>query len=189
MRQPGKHCSYWERLAEELKARVSPVHGFSQQLPAVCPTPRTKQSRLGGGPASQFLRAHTLTLFLWQGSHLLHEDQAESTQSRGWGRLLTDRACLLLATLLLVLLALRDSSSPLHSINKSFRVWNHRAVRTEESGRPLCHTTCLRELMLVGPHQVFHAASRFPYSLILSEHVPLLSAQEQTQSSTPAPRE
>lgn len=45
-----------------------------------------------------------LTLFFWQGSHLLHEDQGESTQSRGWGGSRADRA-----RLLLVLISPRDS--------------------------------------------------------------------------------
>lgn len=66
-------------------------------------------------------RPQTLTLFFWQGSHLLHEDQAESRQSRGCGRLLTDRAHLPLAMLLLVPLRLRDSFSPLHSTTQELQ--------------------------------------------------------------------
>lgn len=64
VRQPGNHWSYWGWRAEELKAiwkqkpAVPPVQGFPQQLPTVCPTPWTKKTRLGGGPASQLLRLH-----------------------------------------------------------------------------------------------------------------------------------
>lgn len=126
VRWPGNHWSSRGWRAEELKWHLNAkacsltCTGLSSAAPRCLPKPTDKKRQgleevLPPGFSDFMPRPQTLTLFFWQGSHLLHEDQGESVQSRGCGRLLTDRAHLLVAMLLLVLLRLRVSSSPLHS--------------------------------------------------------------------------
>lgn len=96
VRHPGKLCNYLGCWAEELKATrmQNPRTGLSLAAPSVCPTPGTNRTWLEGGPApSQRSPEQTLTLFLWQGSHLLQEDQEERAQSRGCGGALTEPLC------------------------------------------------------------------------------------------------
>lgn len=122
-RQPGNHWHYWEWRVEALKPPESKsqqhhlYRAFLSNSPLFAQPHAQKIQGLEEGPPPDFSdfmrRPQTFTLFFWQESQWLHEDQAESRQSRGCGEMLTDRTRLPLATLLL--LRLRVSFSPLHS--------------------------------------------------------------------------
>lgn len=111
------------RAKSHLKAKAcSHLTGLSLAAPCSLPNPTDKEDKdLPPGFSGFVPKPQTLTFFFWQGSHWLHEDHADSVQSRGCGRSLTDRACLLLAMLSLVPLRLRDSFSPLHSMTRELQ--------------------------------------------------------------------